>query len=468
MIKKIINCGLSLNVCNFRCHYCYVGQTCGYSNENPELPYSVDTIKRALSYQRMGGACLVNLCGAGETMMAPYIIELTHALLEEGHYVTLVTNGSITKKYDELVQFEDELIKHLFVKVSFHYMELKRLGLLQTYFNNIRKLKNRGVSFSVELTANDESIPYIPEIKEICQKELGAWCHIIESRDDTTEALCRLTKRKESEHLREWESFDSPLIHFQKKTWGHHRNEFCYAGDWLWNVDLWSGDITICLKHGKKIGNIYDAADSSVHGAAIGKNCPWAHCFSSYFLMTNGIIPELDTPYYGELRDRICSDGSRWLQPEVSDFFHSKLVDSNTVYTDEKKEFINFLMAAVYDNVHSKPDYSRLGNMISAKLKSECVQSAVLFLDDRLSASLLDFVLNVFNCVSIKINYQMIDIQELDRVANDTKYEKYIVVNYPMYGKYIDHVTDVLLKNKMIPVTEIVGGGKTNVCIQGI
>ena len=69
---------------------------------------------------------MLNLCGRGETLLAPYIVNLTRELLEEGHYVMLVTNGLPTKRIKELTEeIPVELQKQLIIKISFHFMELK-------------------------------------------------------------------------------------------------------------------------------------------------------------------------------------------------------------------------------------------------------------------------------------------------------------------------------------------------------
>lgn len=453
-IKKIINCGLKVNICNLRCHYCYVGQLEGYSTENPDLPHDIKKIRKALSKKRMGGTCLINLCGAGETMLSPFIFELTRNLLEEGHYVTLVTNGTISKKIDEFMNLPKHLRKHLFIKFSFHFLELKRLNLLDVYFENIHKVQRAGISMTVELTANDESIPFIPEIKKCCEENLGAWCHIIESRDDTTNELKRLTCLDEKEHLKKWEAFNSELISFQKTTWGIHRKEFCYAGDWLYNIDLWSGDVSICLKFGKKIGNIYDNLEGEFHGVAIGMNCPWEHCFSSYFLLTNGVIPELNTPTYAQLRDRVDIYGNHWLNKKVNDFFGSKLVESNEIYTTEKKKLINALMGTVYDSNKGTIDFVYLASAIKSYMESAKIKCFTLVFEENMELSLFDFAMRLFDESIVQRRIVFIkDETEIGLLMD--KDTVYVVVNYLRVGKY----SEFLASNKirMIPISEVLG-----------
>lgn len=299
----------------------------------------------------------MNMCGNGETLLAPYIVELTKCFLEEGHFVTLVTNGTVKERLALLCEFPQEYKNRLLIKFSYHHLELKRLRLQKQYFYNVRMIREAGISFTVELTANDESIPYIDEIKRDCVNNIGACCHIIESRDDTTPAYDRMTRLAPEEHIKAWSNCESPLIMFQAKPWREHRYEFCYAGDWILNVEILTGNVNICLKCGHYIFNAYDNPSAPFHFAAIGENCPWSHCFSAYFLLTNGAIPSYDAPTYASLRDRICNDGSTWLTPLLREFISHKLKENNEEYSEDKKIFINALMAKRYesDSEYNKP-----------------------------------------------------------------------------------------------------------------
>ena len=54
------------------------------------------------------GFVLINLCAGGETLLGETILPVVKALLEEGHYVMVVTNGTMTKRFDEIITW----IKH--------------------------------------------------------------------------------------------------------------------------------------------------------------------------------------------------------------------------------------------------------------------------------------------------------------------------------------------------------------------
>lgn len=390
--KRIINCIVPVTACNFRCTYCYIGQTEGFSGAIDPLPFPVEYISRALSLKRLGGPCIMNLCGMGETLLAPYVPALTKAFLQEGHYVTVVSNAVLTEKIKELLDCDRNLLDRLFVKCSFHYLELKQNGLLDCFFNNIQMLKNAGVSFSVELTANDESIPYIDEIKSICQDRMGVLCHIIESRNQTVDTYKRLTKLDVQEHLQHWESFDSPLISFQKTVWEQKRTEFCYAGDWVLSFYLDSGNFTCCFGFGHILSNAYANLDEPLSFAAIGRNCTEHHCFAAYVLLTNGAIPTIQTPTYAELRDRVCQDGSRWLTPAVSQFFSSKFSEGNDLYSPDKVKYIDALMSFDYENSNNPYHKDEIAALIAKHLKLQGVSSIGVWGDEKLGQWFVELI----------------------------------------------------------------------------
>ena len=118
-IKRFISLYVPVTTCTLRCHYCYITHHRLFGGNLPELPHSPETIRKALSKERLGGICLINICGGGETLLPNKIVEYTRALLEEGHYVMIVTNATVTKRFDEISKFPKELLKRLFFKFSF-------------------------------------------------------------------------------------------------------------------------------------------------------------------------------------------------------------------------------------------------------------------------------------------------------------------------------------------------------------
>lgn len=378
-MKRLLNCIVPVTACNFKCHYCYIGQTDGFKGEVGALPYSLDYIAHALRPERIGEHCHFNLCGSGETLIAPYVIELVDRLTRMEHYCTIVTNGVLTHRFEELCSLPKECLSHVFVKFSFHYLELERQNLFSRFWENVKRVKQAGCAFSLELTVNDESIPHIPEIQRCCMENVGAACHVIESRDNRTEDFSRLTGLPVEEHQKNWNQFESPLFKFQQKVWGQKRREFCYAGDWVTSFYLQSGDVYTCFAGGEKLGNLYDAPEEVFPFVAVGENCPWAHCYAAYVLLTSGAIPHFPAPSYAQVRDRVCTDGSTWLTPEFQGFFGSRFCESNREYSPEKKAYINALMAVEHHNAEAQIDYVALGKIVKEYLHSRGIYKAAVY-----------------------------------------------------------------------------------------
>ena len=62
-IKKFIDCYIPIEHCNLKCHYCYIPTLENFENRSREIPYSPDFIRKALSKNRWGGTCMINMCG---------------------------------------------------------------------------------------------------------------------------------------------------------------------------------------------------------------------------------------------------------------------------------------------------------------------------------------------------------------------------------------------------------------------
>lgn len=232
-IKRFIDCYIPVTSCTLRCHYCYITHHRLFNNKLPIFKYSAEFIRKALSKERLGGTCLINMCAGGETLLAKEVIEYTKALLEEGHYVMIVTNATVSKSIEQFSLFPPQLTKHLFFKFSYHYIELKKRGLLDTFFTNIQKVKKAGCSFTLEATPSDELIPYIDEMKQVAINNVGALNHITIGRDERYSGnLPILTTMSLKEYENTWSAFQSELFNYKLTIFGKKRNEFCYAGDW--------------------------------------------------------------------------------------------------------------------------------------------------------------------------------------------------------------------------------------------
>ena len=339
-MKKYIDCYIPTETCNFKCKYCYIARQNKFNNKILKLSHTIEEIKCALSKDRLGGECLINLCAGGETLLSDDVVSIAKALLENGHYVMIVTNCSITRNIEKICNtFDAELLKHLFFKCSFHYLELKRMGLLNEFAKNINTIKNSNASYTIEITPNDELEPYIEEIKLYSMSNFGALPHITIARDDTKPNIDVLSSHSFEEYYNIWRVFDSPLLDYKKVIYQVKRKEFCYAGDWSGYLNIETGNLKQCYG-GNNVCNIYKDIDLPLPKNVVGCNCHLPYCYNGHSFIVLGDIPELDSPNYAMLRNRICSDGSEWLKPEMKAFMSRKLYDYNDEYGVVQKALV--------------------------------------------------------------------------------------------------------------------------------
>lgn len=338
-LKRFIDCFIPTETCNLRCHYCYIAQKRKFNNKLVSFSHSKETIRKALSKKRLGGVCLLNLCAGGETLLAEEVLDVVYELLEEGHFVMVVTNGTITKRFEEIATWPSELLQHLFLKFSFHYFEMKRLDWMERFFDNVNLMKKNAVSFTVEITPSDELIPYIEDVKSICMRHLGALCHVTIARDDRTNGIDILSNYSFEEYKKIWNDFNSELFQFKSEIFYKKRKEFCYAGEWSAYLNLETGALKQCYC-GKELDNIYDDLDRAIKFETVGFNCSLPHCYNGHAFLTLGNIPELTTPTYAQTRNRVCEDGSEWLSDDMKEFMSHKLNENNKEYSGSKKKRI--------------------------------------------------------------------------------------------------------------------------------
>ena len=340
-IKRFITCGVPTFACNFRCSYCYVGQHQGaYKGGVKDFSVSPKEVAEFFSPERTGGLCYFNLCALGETFLHPQLIPLVYEFTKEGHYCDVITNGMLSNKIEELISALDEnQRKRLFLKFSFHYLQLKERNLLETFISNVNKAKSAGVSFTVEITPHDELIPYIDEIKNVSLKNFGALPYITVARNEATKKIEILSKLSRKDYKKTWRVFDSALFDFKFDIFNQKRKEFCYAGQNSLSVNLADGSYSQCYC-GKQLGFITEI-EKPINFEPIGK-CSLPHCFNGHAFLAYGNIPNLKTPTYAEERDRTTQAGEHWLNKDCRDFFSTKTCDSNVQFSsEEEKRFLH-------------------------------------------------------------------------------------------------------------------------------
>ena len=335
-----IECHVPVKACNFRCDYCYVTQNGWWASEKPDFSLCLENIEAAVSIERLGGIAMFNLCATGETLLYSEMVEIIQKILRAGHYVMVVTNGTMKDRFEACCKFTEDERERLFFKFSFHYLELKKKNLIEKYFENIYMVQNAGISFTVELTPDDEYIPYISEIKQTCLKYLGALCHVTVPRDERLPDFPLMTKLSREEFFNIWSQFDSELFRFKWSIFEVRRKEYCYAGKWGIVLELGTGEYAQCYK-GKRLGNLYEDVTKPLQLYAVGNNCKEGHCFNGHAFLGFGLIPELEVSDYADQRNRICSDGKQWLSKRMENFMRSRLSEANNFDTFHQKLISN-------------------------------------------------------------------------------------------------------------------------------
>ena len=340
--KRFIAGYFPMYLCNLSCDYCYIKHLPDYYQTNQKDPlYSAEHIARCLRPQRLGGICLINLTGEGETLLQPGLVQLCRLLLEEGHYLEIVSNLTVTKTLNELLRFPECLLERLTFKVSFHYRELQKKKLLEHFWNNVDSVRRSPCSFSLELMSSDEQIPMIPEIIKECELHVGAKCHVTVGRKENTVGKCLLTDMAPEQYERTWSVFDSEMFRFKMRLLYQRRREFCYAGDWGFFLNMNTGEARSCYGQPDS-QNLFKDPDCRIHFQAVGNHCIQPYCFNGHAHLALGMIPELVTPCYSEIRNRSCENGCEWFREKTKTFFSSRLSEQNQEYSFGKKLWANF------------------------------------------------------------------------------------------------------------------------------
>lgn len=340
-IRRYIETYIPVSACNMNCTYCYL---CEDRNRKiNKLKWSPEHVRKALNKERLGGVCLINLCAAGETMLLPEFDMLVSQLAQEGHFISIVTNGTFEPAFEKLSKLPHEEWEHLFFKFSLHYYELQRLGKMEVFWNNVNLVKEKGGSFTVELTPDDKYIAIKDEIYNMCVERVGAPCHVSIPRDDTKREKPIYSQYSLEELKSIWAEFNSTLFQFKEEIWGVERKEFCYAGDWSFLLDFNDGTIRACYESKEIIQNIMEDIEKPIQFNAVGKRCPSCHCYNGHAFLSLGVIPEMNSPTYAELRER----DNKWLSNTMREVFSTKLNSMNQEYSVIRKKGSDLIKLSV-------------------------------------------------------------------------------------------------------------------------
>lgn len=340
-MKRFLECLIPVTVCNLECDYCYVIQEKRRKMQMPEFKYSAEHIAKGLSVDRLGGVSYISICGAGETLAPKETLDIVYALLKEGHYINITTNGTLTARFKEIITWPSEFLSRLHFAFSLHYLELLRLNLLDIFFKNIQRVRESGCSFLVQINLYDGYVPYWDEIKQVCEQRVGGCPQVAVTRNEETSEISFHTEGKTEDYIAQGRKFNSPLWEFTLKNFMVFRHEYCYAGEWSATLNLCTGEMSGCYGNGIR-QNIFKDVTKPIRFEAIGKNCCSPFCMNSSHFLALGCIPDLKTPSYAELRDR---KEAGWYSEVMYRFLSGKLSDENKKHSWKQMQSINRKMA---------------------------------------------------------------------------------------------------------------------------
>ena len=353
-IKRLLAINVPIKNCNLKCDYCYISALNEVKKGPANFKYPPEYVGQCLSKERLGGTCIINLTGGGETLIPKEIPQYIYQLLLQGHFLEVVTNGTLTERFLEIEKFPQEFLKRLEFKFSFHYKELQRKGWLERFFNNVRMMRDVGCSFTVELMPYDALISEIDDIIELCIKELGAPCQITVGRNDLTGSKELLTKLNREQYEKVWKVFNSDMFNFKLDIFERKIKEFCYAGLWSLYLDLGTGAAKPC--YGQMSNqNIFENPQKPIKFEPVGKHCRQPYCYNGHAFLTLGMVPEIEAPSYADIRNRTTLNGDEWLKPDLKQAFSEKLFQTNKEWTRIKKFTyectypLRFIKTAIYD-----------------------------------------------------------------------------------------------------------------------
>ena len=68
-IKRLLVINVPIKNCNLKCEYCYISALKENEKGAAKFLYTPEHVGKCLSKERLGGTCIINLTGGGETLI---------------------------------------------------------------------------------------------------------------------------------------------------------------------------------------------------------------------------------------------------------------------------------------------------------------------------------------------------------------------------------------------------------------
>lgn len=284
------SCDLGSCVCNLNCSYCYVDFWDPALKFNSHFYHSVEFMVKALSRKRLGARAFFNIVGQGETLLKKQFVDLAKGLLAEGHFLMVTTNGTVTEKIREILDFSDEAVERTTFHFSLHYNELKKKGMLDVFFSNYKLIRQRGGNVIVTFPGSDEYLPFIDEIRELCLKNTGVEpvVSVIQKEFEKGLGFPLGSKLSKEVYFDKWRIFGSKSQSLREMTY-EKIHEVCYAGIRSGWINLNTGELRSCSP-GEPLDNIYDDITREIKFKDEAHMCPYEFCKLNNLFLSGRII----------------------------------------------------------------------------------------------------------------------------------------------------------------------------------
>lgn len=342
-IVKMINGTIHTLGCTLQCEYCYLAQR-GYKNDGDifALKYPLDKVLKACSKERLGGTCFIQIIGDGETLLPKDAGPLILGLLKEGHYVQVITNGTLTERIHDLIEGAEQegVVDHLLMSFSLHFMELEKGNWLKIYADNINYVREKGVSFRISMVCSDADIEAEKRIHEYCENDLDGVALSIGSAKKYNEITGNIEGlwskyEKEEYYKKVIDIFPSYNLEYIQDLDEIDNHKFCYAGSWYFQVDFTTGTYSQCLQNAGPVHNFFENIEDELLLEPVGTRCKASWCWCGWAKKLN-LIPN-ECGYISDIEKMAAAPKNKYINKKCLSAGFADLANSNCEFSAEQK-----------------------------------------------------------------------------------------------------------------------------------